>query len=130
MLHGMWSRTVLPSAGNGLPNFMQKRAYGIETVELRFNESEIISAFADIGFRLLQSMVYLSDQQRDCFEATYVFEKCSTESGLKAPAPTQTKVFGSTGRCTGAPVSSIRFAGSETASESSPAKIEQARAVV
>jgi SAM-dependent methyltransferase len=53
----------------------KKFAYGIETHELRLNESEILGLCRDHDLELVQRLEYDSHPERDEFEATYVFRK-------------------------------------------------------
>ena len=53
----------------------KKFAYGIETHELRLNESEMLSLCCEQGLELVQRLEYDSHPERDEFEATYVFRK-------------------------------------------------------
>lgn len=55
--------------------YYKKLAYGIETVELRFNENEIISEFASYGLKLINGIEYYTKPNADEFEATYLFQK-------------------------------------------------------
>ena len=54
---------------------LKKFAYGVETVELIFNEKEIISEFQLQGLKLLQADEYYSNHNQDHYEVTYLFEK-------------------------------------------------------
>jgi SAM-dependent methyltransferase len=56
----------------------KKFAYGIETYELRLNESEILGLCRDQGLELVQRLEYDSHPERDEFEATYVFRKAGS----------------------------------------------------
>jgi SAM-dependent methyltransferase len=56
----------------------KKFAYGIETHELRLNESEILGLCCDHGLELVQRLEYDSHPERDEFEATYVFRKAGS----------------------------------------------------
>lgn len=56
----------------------KKFAYGIETYELRLNESEILGLCRDQDLELVQRLEYDSHPERDEFEATYVFRKGSS----------------------------------------------------
>lgn len=56
----------------------KKFAYGIETHELRLNESEILSLCRDQNLELVQRLEYDSHPERDEFEATYVFRKAGS----------------------------------------------------
>jgi len=55
--------------------YMKKFAYGIETVELLFNENEIVSNFLTNRLELIQSIEYHSNKQKDYYEIDYVFQK-------------------------------------------------------
>lgn len=56
----------------------KKFAYGVETHELRLNESEILDLCRGHNLELVQRLEYDSHPERDEFEATYVFRKaCS-----------------------------------------------------
>jgi len=54
---------------------LRKFAYGVETVELIFNEEEIISEFELQGLKLVNANEYYANDQRDHYEVTYLFEK-------------------------------------------------------
>jgi len=56
----------------------KKFAYGIETHELRLNESEILSLCRDQNLELVQRLEYDSHPERDEFEVTYVFRKAGS----------------------------------------------------
>lgn len=53
----------------------KKFAYGIETYELRLNESEILTLCRDHDLELVERLEYDSHPERDEFEASYVFRK-------------------------------------------------------
>ena len=55
--------------------YFKKFAYGVETVELRFNEKELLSEFAANGLRLIQPLEYHSNPRRDEYDVTYLFQK-------------------------------------------------------
>jgi len=55
--------------------YMTKTAYGIETVELRFNEDQLLSAFRAAGLQCCDSHVFAKDEGLDHFEVTYLFKK-------------------------------------------------------
>jgi SAM-dependent methyltransferase len=59
----------------GETSYLKKFAYGVETVELVFNERELLALFAVHGFVLLQTMEYSSNQLSDRYEATYLFRR-------------------------------------------------------
>jgi SAM-dependent methyltransferase len=52
---------------------MKKFAYGVETVELVFNEGELIREFAVNGFVLLRAIQYQGDDASDLYTVTYLF---------------------------------------------------------
>lgn len=52
--------------------YLKKFAYGIETVELVFNERELVYEFELNGFSLQQAIEYQTDLQNDRFETTYL----------------------------------------------------------
>ena len=56
----------------------KKFAYGIETHELRLNESEILGLCRDQDLELVRQLEYDSHPERDEFEATYVFRKAGS----------------------------------------------------
>ncbi|KPA19138.1 Methyltransferase type 11 domain protein, partial [Candidatus Magnetomorum sp. HK-1] len=55
--------------------YIKKIAYGIETVEIIFNENEIIESFLFNGLKLLSRYQYFADPKYDEYEITYVFER-------------------------------------------------------
>ena len=55
--------------------FLKKFAYGVETVELLFNEDQIITEFVSNGLKLLKAFEYYSNPDQDSFEITYLFQK-------------------------------------------------------
>jgi hypothetical protein len=55
--------------------YMTKTAYGVETVELRFNEELLLGAFEGAGLVCRDSVVFACDADRDHYEVTYRFEK-------------------------------------------------------
>ena len=59
--------------------YLKKMAYGVETVELTFNEDEIVSEFFANGLQLIRSHEYYSNPGQDRYEITYVFEKKSQD---------------------------------------------------
>ncbi len=58
--------------------YFKKFAYDVETIELRFNENEVISEFASNGLKLIEAYEYLSNREDDQFEVTYLFRKAAT----------------------------------------------------
>ena len=55
--------------------YFKKRAYGVETVELRFNEGEILEVCSKAGLECLARLEYDTQEGRDAFDATYVLRK-------------------------------------------------------
>ena len=52
---------------------LKKFAYGVETVELGFNEEELIREFARNGFSLLRAIQYQGDEAADLYSTSYLF---------------------------------------------------------
>jgi ubiquinone/menaquinone biosynthesis C-methylase UbiE len=65
--------------------YLKKFAYGVETVELLFNEDEILSQFLSHDLKLIETNEYYADPNNDRFEITYLFEK--TDISVKQLAP-------------------------------------------
>jgi len=55
--------------------YLKKYGYGVEMVELLFNELEILAHFSAQGLRLLSQVEYDSDPAHDAYGITYVFKK-------------------------------------------------------
>lgn len=55
--------------------YYKKRAYGVETVELRFNEADLLKHFEANGLHLIDSLEYAADVDHDQFEVNYIFRK-------------------------------------------------------
>lgn len=55
--------------------YFKKFAYGVETVELRFNETDLLSEFTRNGLKLIKSSEYYTNPNADEFEVTYLFSK-------------------------------------------------------
>lgn len=55
--------------------YFKKFAYDVETVELRFNEQEILELISKQNCRLINKLEYYSDENSDQFDITYVFQK-------------------------------------------------------
>lgn len=53
--------------------YFKKFAYGIETVELCFNENEILSEFVSHGLKLIDLFEFSSNAARDEYGVTYLF---------------------------------------------------------
>lgn len=58
--------------------YIRKKAYGVETVELVFNEFELLNTFLTSGMKIVGAYEYGTDVSNDKFEVTYVFEKISS----------------------------------------------------
>lgn len=56
-------------------SYQKKFAYGVETVELVFNERELLAIFEAHGFALVQTMEYSSNQSYDRYDATYLLRR-------------------------------------------------------
>jgi SAM-dependent methyltransferase len=59
-------------------SYFKKFAYGIETYELRLNESEVLGLCRDQDLELVEQLEYDSHPERDEFESTYVFRKAGS----------------------------------------------------
>lgn len=57
--------------------YFKKRAYGVETFELRFNEGELLGLCAQAGLEYLVRYEYDAQDGRDSFDTTYVLRKKS-----------------------------------------------------
>lgn len=55
--------------------YFKKEAYGVETVELRFNEQELLTHFINGGLELRGQFEVEADHQKDSYCVTYVFER-------------------------------------------------------
>jgi SAM-dependent methyltransferase len=55
--------------------YIKKFAYGVETVELHFNEGELLSEFEANKFKLISAIEYVRDLNGDNFEVTYLFRR-------------------------------------------------------
>jgi ubiquinone/menaquinone biosynthesis C-methylase UbiE len=55
--------------------FFTKKAYGIETVEIVFNEAEIVDLVQRHGFTLTHYIVLDSDESHDLHTVTYAFTR-------------------------------------------------------
>ena len=53
--------------------FMKKYAYGVETVELIFNEAEFVSEFLLLGLELIDAVQYDGNIEADTYQMTYLF---------------------------------------------------------
>ncbi len=55
--------------------YVKKYAYGVETVELVFNEEELIKEFAVNRFKLVNAIAYNSNPAADAYETTFLFKR-------------------------------------------------------
>lgn len=55
--------------------YLKKYAYGIETVELVFNESEFLQVFANNRLKLIKGIGFYKDDEKDEYTITYLFKK-------------------------------------------------------
>ena len=62
-----------------------KMAYGVETVEFRFNEQELLWLFEQEGFKPAKVCTYLERQENDEYEASYLLERVQQLVGIKLP---------------------------------------------
>lgn len=53
----------------------KKQAYGIDVLEVRFNESELIGLFEAEGFELIKTIEYVTEIEKDEFEATHLLKR-------------------------------------------------------
>jgi len=64
-----------------------KMAYGVETVEFRFNEAELLDLFARQGLGLAKACTYLEREQDDEYETSYLLERLP-ETAARIGEPT------------------------------------------
>ena len=64
----------LPVRKNNPTKFQKKMAYQVETVELIFNEGEIIAEFAKHGAKLIQQIELEKDMASDMYCTSYLFK--------------------------------------------------------
>lgn len=64
-----------PVCRKGRTRHFKKRAYGVETVELVFNESELIGLFVQAGLALSGGIEFEAAAVEDRYCVTYVFKK-------------------------------------------------------
>ena len=65
--------------------YLKKFAYGVETVELIYNENELISEFVKNGLKLLRAYQFHGNPNQDQYDVTYIFEKREVETGNRKP---------------------------------------------
>lgn len=56
-------------------HFLKKKAYDIDVLEVRFNESELLELFEKERFYLLHTYEYLTDNSKDEFESTHLLKR-------------------------------------------------------
>jgi protein-L-isoaspartate O-methyltransferase len=56
-------------------SFYRKKAYGVQTVEIRFNETLIVNAFLEAGFEVEKKIEYESDPINDRYETSYLLSR-------------------------------------------------------
>jgi ubiquinone/menaquinone biosynthesis C-methylase UbiE len=54
--------------------FFRKSAYGVETLEIVFQESELLHIFADNGLKRMNHVEYHANPGQDYYEITYLFQ--------------------------------------------------------
>jgi radical SAM superfamily enzyme YgiQ (UPF0313 family)/ubiquinone/menaquinone biosynthesis C-methylase UbiE len=62
-----------------------KMAYGVETVEFRFNEQELLNHFSRHGFVLKQAVTYDDRTDRDDYEVSYLLERVKPTVSVPQP---------------------------------------------
>jgi radical SAM superfamily enzyme YgiQ (UPF0313 family)/SAM-dependent methyltransferase len=67
-------------------HYLSKMAYEVETVELRFNEQELLYHFIKYGFELEQSLVYTEHPEQDLYEVSYLLKRTATNHTAITPA--------------------------------------------
>jgi SAM-dependent methyltransferase len=55
--------------------YLKKLAYGVETVEIWFNEDELILEFLRCGFELVKFATYDYEEANDLYHVTYLFQR-------------------------------------------------------
>jgi len=55
--------------------YFTKNAYGVKTVELRFNEQELLGLMEQNGFECVKTSEYMQNHVLDQYEATYLFKR-------------------------------------------------------
>jgi SAM-dependent methyltransferase len=67
----------MPLARNKPTHYFKKYAYGVETVELVYNQNEVTREFMSHGLKLIGFYKYNALSGRDRYDASFVFEKSS-----------------------------------------------------
>ncbi len=63
--------------------YLSKLAYGVETVEMRFNEQELLGHFMQHGFELLRTLTYAEHPEEDGYEVSYLLKRTGPVSASK-----------------------------------------------
>jgi len=58
---------------------LRKKGYGVDMVELRFNEGELVSLLAESGLTVVSQQEFHADPQRDEYGVTYVCQRAGQE---------------------------------------------------
>ena len=66
-----------PICKNNFTRYIKKYAYEVETVELRFNETELLGLFQELGFDLKNKTEYVVNISSDEYETTYLLKRRS-----------------------------------------------------
>lgn len=74
-----------------------KMAYGVETIEFRFNEQEFLAHFAQHGFVLKQALTYDGNPEQDEYEVCYLLERMLSASSPPPPFTPPHKKIGNKG---------------------------------
>jgi ubiquinone/menaquinone biosynthesis C-methylase UbiE len=56
-------------------HFLKKKAYDVDVLEVRFNESELLSLFEKERFVCIKTYEYLTETSKDEFESTHLLER-------------------------------------------------------
>lgn len=55
--------------------FQKKQAYGVDVLEVRFNEIELLNLFEINGFELVKTIEYVTETDKDEFEVTHLLRR-------------------------------------------------------
>ena len=64
-----------PVCRKGETSYIKKLAYGVETVEVTYNEYELLNEFVGNGLRIIAAYEYAANEADDRYEVTYVFSR-------------------------------------------------------
>lgn len=65
----------VPVSRKGPTRHLRKQGYGVDMVELRFNEAELLSEFGKRGLDLVRAVEYETRPSEDAYELSYLFRK-------------------------------------------------------